>query len=451
MARGLPLVDAALALDPRSAEAYHARATLYAAFAKAEAAQREDTTKSTDQAAAALHRVIELDPAAVDAYTDLGHLLYERAKRERERDKDPRALLAEAKQIVERGIALAPQSSDLRGELGVLWNEQAEYEVEHGVDARPALDKAIASFDAALKINPADGDTWNNLGLALQTRAFDHLQHGRLEGEQDLERAEQAYKKTLALGVDSKTLNNLGFLAIDHATHLVAMDKDPHAVVEQGADYLKQALAANPGEENAYFNTATLYLIDSEYRSDRGIDPTSSLAATQAAIDADLHRSAKPDPALLAFRGSAHAIAGQWAMAHGQSPDAEFASAETALRQAERIDPIAYVIDARARLEKFRAEWAVSQHRDVADAIARAKTAARHLAEAVGEKAVRQYIADLALLEARSLATAKDSASTRRRAEAIATARRELEAAVADNPLLKTKLAPRLAELPAIQ
>jgi len=91
----------------------------------------------------------------------------------------------------------------------------------------------------------------------------------------------------------------------------------------------------------------------------------------------------------------------------------------------------AYVVDARARFEKRRLEWFLSQSRDVTSALARAKAAASQLTEAlVTNPGVRQLVADLALVEARSLDNARGADAKRRRADVIATARRELEAAV---------------------
>ena len=331
----------------------------------------------------------------------------------------------------------------------MLWNEQAEYEVTQGIDAQPSLTHAITAFDAALAANANDGDALNNLGLALQTRAYDHLQHGRIEGEADLERAEQAYKKVLALGVDSKTLNNLGFLAIDRATHLAMLGRDPHPVVVEGVEYLHRALEANPAEANAYFNTATLWLIDAQHLIESAQDPTSAVASTQAAIDADLRRLPQPDPMLLAFRCNAYAIAAQWAIARKASPEASFSAAEVAIRRAESSEDVtAYVVNARASLEKRRAEWLIGQHRDAKAPLARAKSAAATLSEAAPKDiGVRRLVADLALLEARSLDGAKGADAKRRRENAIATARRELEAALASNPLLEHQIAPLLQQL----
>jgi predicted transcriptional regulator len=81
-------------------------------------------------------------------------------------------------------------------------------------------------------------------------------------------------------------------------------------------------------------------------------------------------------------------------------------------------------------------------------ALARAKAAAAQLSEAMGENdGVRQLVADLAILEAHSLDKATTAAAKRRRTEALETARRELEAALASNPLLAHKIKPKLAEL----
>src|SRR5205809_754667 len=61
MARALPLIDAALAADPRSAEAYHVRSVLFGALARAQADRRQDCENTVDQAVSALRHVIELD------------------------------------------------------------------------------------------------------------------------------------------------------------------------------------------------------------------------------------------------------------------------------------------------------------------------------------------------------------------------------------------------------
>jgi hypothetical protein len=122
-------------------------------------------------------------------------------------------------------------------------------------------------------------------------------------------------------------------------------------------------------------------------------------------------------------------IAAQWEMSRKSSPEKALAAAEAAVARAEGLgDLTPHVVDARVRLEKRRVEWHVSQARDVRAALARAKAAVSQLEEVVGKRGVRRVVADLALLEARSLDKAKGTDAQRRRADAIATARRELAA-----------------------
>jgi serine/threonine-protein kinase len=444
MARALPLVESALAIDPKSARAYHARSVLFAAQAHAQADRREDCEDATDKAITALRQVIELDSGYADAYADIAYLLQERAEREREKGHDPRAILDEAVQIAERGIAMAPQAHALQGDLGTVWNARADYEAEHGLDPQVSLGKAIAAFEASLAQNPKNGASLNNMGLAIQTRAFYRLGHGDSEGEADLDRAKQSYERVLALGgVDSKTLNNLGYLDVDRSAYLARSGRDPRPAVAEGLDYEQRALAANPAERFAYFNIAGMKLTEAEYLLDHGEDPSPALAAAQKAIDADLARAKDPDPDVLAYACNAQVLAARWAMKHKASPEPAFGVAERMLARAEQLDAsTGYVVDARYGLELWRTEWLVASHRDAAASLARAKAAAKKYSDFEHDGPPAHLVAgELAVLEARSTTGA-------RRSEAAERAKQELDKAVAGNRFYERRAKELLEELP---
>jgi len=453
MARAMPLIDAALARDPKSARAYHARSILYGALANSQADHRENVEPTVDLAIESLHRVIALDPGYADAYSDLAFLLQDRAEREREAGRDPRTILSEAVAIAERGIAVAPKSSGLQGDLGAVWHARADYEASHGLDPQESLGHAIAAFEASLAANPKNASSLNNMGLALHTRAYYRLDHGQPEGEADLDRATEAYERVLALGNDSKTLNNLGYLQIDRATYLVRTGRDPRPAIEQGVKYLERALAVNPAERFVHFNTAGLRLIEAEYLLDNGEDPAAPLATVQSEIDADLSRSEEPDPDILAYRSDADVLAARWAIKHKQSPAAAFAAADAALARAEKIDATTgYVVDARVNLERWHAEWLVAEGRDATAAVSRARQAAAKVAELVHDNPAAHLVSgQVAVVEARSLRGATTAASVARRATAVATARRELAAALAGNKLYERQITPLVAELDAMK
>ena len=447
MARAMPLIDAALAIDPKSARAHHARATLYTAVARVKADKREDCEADVDRALTELHRVIELDANYADAYADIAFLLQERAEREREKGHDPRQILGEAVSIAERGIAAAPRDASLQGDLGSVWQARADYEAEHGIDPQESLGKAIAAFDASLAANPKDASSLNNMGLAIHTRGYYRLGHGDAEGETDLDRAKQAYERVLALGgTDSKTLNNLGYLDVDRSEYLARVGRDPRPAVAEGVAYEQRALAANPNERFVFFNTAGMKLTEAEYLVDEKQDPAQALAAVHAAIDADLKRSKDPDPDILAYDCDAHVIAARWAIATKRSPAAELAAAERSLARAEQLDAsTGFVIGARFDLERWRAEWNADQGHDPAAALALARTAVTKVGETDhGSPAVHWWLGELAVIEARA---AKGPANAARRAAAVDTARKELAAAVAGNRFYEHRVAPLLAEL----
>jgi hypothetical protein len=256
----------------------------------------------------------------------------------------------------------------------------------------------------------------------------------------------------LALGgIDSKTLNNLGYLTVDRATYLARVGRDPRPAIAEGLGFLQRALAANRSERFAYFNTAGLRLIESEYLVETGQDPTDALAAVQDAIDADLKRSENPDPDILAYRCNAHVLAARWAMARKESPAEAFAAADVAMKKAEQLDATTgYVVDARVGLERWRAEWLVSEGRDASAALSRARSAASQVVEMVhNAPGARRLVGEVALVEARSVRDLRGPDAAKRRADALATARRELQAALVGNRFLERELAPLLAELDA--
>ncbi len=450
VARAEPLIDAALALDPKSARAYHARAILYIASASVKCDRREDCEPDVDRALAALHRVIELDPTYEDAYADLSFLLQERGEREREAGHDPRKIYDEAIALVQRGLVEAPRAETLQADLGAVWQAHADYEAEKGMDPQASLGKSVAAFEAALAINPNDASALTNLGLAIHTRAYYRLAHGQPEGEADLDRATKTYERVLALGgTDAVVLNNLGYVDVDRAAQLARTGRDPKPAVDEGVAYEQRALAANPHERYVYFNIAGIQLTEAEYQVDRGQDPRAALEAVHVAVAADVARSKDPDPDILAYESGAYLLAARWAMANKQSPAAAFAAAERVLARAEQLDAsTAFVIGARFDLERWKAEALVDAGRDPASALARAHTAVTKVSETDhGSPAIHFWLGQLAVVEARSLAKATSADAIARRTAAAETARKELAAAVAGNRFYQPRADELLAGL----
>ena len=448
MAIAMPLLDRALAIDPTSARAHHARSELYAAAARVKCDHREDCEGDVDTALASLRRVIELDPAYSDAYSDIAFLLQERAQRVREAGHDARPIIDDAIANVERGIQASGRAERLQGDLASLWQSRADYEAEHGIDPSVSLGKSIAAFEAALALNPNDAAALNNLGLALQTRAFYRLAHGQSEGEADLDRATQSYQRVVALGgTDSATLANLGYVDVDRAEQLARTGRDPKPAVDEGVAYEQRAYAANPNERFVFFNTAGMQLTLAEYQVEHGEDPSGALTAAQAAVTADLARSKQPDADIIAYESAAHVLAARWALANKHSPAAEFAAADRSLARAEQLDPASlFVLGARVELERWKADALASQGRDPAAFLARARAAVAKVSETDhGSAALHLWLGELAANEARALRTTKGAEA--RRDAALATAKQELAAAVAGNRFYETRVSAILAGL----
>ncbi len=448
MAIAMPLIDRVLALDPNSARAHHARALFQTAVARVKCTHRDDCEGDVDAALASLRRVIEIDPGYTDAYSDLAFLLQERGDRVREAGHDPRPIYDEAIATTERGIQSSPRAERLQGDLASIWQARADYEAEHGMDPSASLGKSIAAFEAALALNPNDASALNNLGLAMQTRAYYRLAHGQPEGETDLDRATQSYQRVLALGgTDSVSLNNLGYVDVDRAAQLARTGRDPKPAVDEGVAYEQRALAANPSERFAYFNTAGMQLTLAEYQVEHGQDPSGALAAAQTAIDADVARSKQPDPDIIAYESGGHVLAARWAIANKQSPAAELAAAEKSLARAEQLDPSSlFVLSARIELERWKAEALAAEGRDPSAYLARARASVAKISETDhGSAGIHLWLGELAATEARALRTTKGAEA--RRAAAVATAKQELAAAVAGNRFNETRVTEILAGL----
>jgi serine/threonine-protein kinase len=439
LARAQPLLASALAIDPKSARAEYARSLLLTAVARTKCDKREPCEPDVDKALDLLHHVIDLDPGDEDAYSDITFLLQERADRVRERGDDPRKILDQAIDTATRGIAVAPKAETLKADLGSVWQARADYESEKGMDPQESLAKAIAGFQSALEQNPKDASALTNLGLTMQTRAYFRLHHGDPEGEADLDRATQTYERVLALGgTDSKVLNNLGYVDVDRADHLAQTGRDPKPAVDDGVAYMQKALAANPNERYVYFNTAGMQLTQAEYQVEHGQGPAVAIDAVHVAVAADLARSKEPDPDIIAYDSGAHLLAARWAMANKHSPTAELAAAEHALARAEQLDArSAFVMSARIDLERWRAEWLVSQGGDPTAPLARARVTVAKISETDhGSPAVHLWLGELAAIEARSL-----KPTDPRRASVLDTAKKELAAAVAGDKFYEQRAA----------
>jgi serine/threonine-protein kinase len=237
-------------------------------------------------------------------------------------------------------------------------------------------------------------------------------------------------------------LNNIGYVDVDRADHLLKTGRDPKPAVDDGVAYEQKALAANPNERFVFFNTAGMQLTEAEYQVEHGQDPGAALAAARVAIASDLARSKEPDPDILAYESGAHLLAARWAMANKQSPAAEFAAADRVLARAEQLDAsTGFVMSARIDLERYRAEWLVSQGRDASAALARARATVAKVTETDhGSAAVHLWLGELAAVEARGL-----KPTDPRRAGVVDTAKQELAAAVAANKFYEQRVAALLA------
>jgi serine/threonine-protein kinase len=136
-----------------------------------------DPRPAWDRAAAAYRRAIALSPRSADAYLDLGTVFGSRAQYEVDHGIDPRASVAEDIAAQEQAIALKPTHPMAWLDLGAAWSIRADWERASGLECRTSVDHDIAAYKKALELKPDYVYGYDNLAAA-----------DRLLGQQQLDR-----------------------------------------------------------------------------------------------------------------------------------------------------------------------------------------------------------------------------------------------------------------------
>jgi tetratricopeptide (TPR) repeat protein len=170
-AEAVRLLEAAVAAQPRFADAWEALGVLY------------DKVGRTDDAIAAMQRLLEVDPEAIMAYTNLSRFYMKKGLTEQAEDAQGKARMLGWKQdlaaapasdgLVQAGSSPAPATSAPVSLASLAGTPPAPAPAAAATEDAEALARKIRQFEAVLAANPADDMARLTLGKA-HSRAGQH-------------------------------------------------------------------------------------------------------------------------------------------------------------------------------------------------------------------------------------------------------------------------------------
>jgi serine/threonine-protein kinase len=372
----------AAALDGQSAAAWSMLGGQY----KLRASRPGDADPESDlrRAAEALDRARALNPENWTIYFHSARLREAQAARARARGDDPRALYAEAIELLRAGSTVKPDVPNLHNEIGSVLEAKAREEWDHGGDPMPLLDQALGAFERAVALAPGQGFGQNNTGDAL----------------------------------------------IERARYESALGRDPSKSLLRAEQALREAIQKLPQQAMPQVNLAAVQLLRARQELRSGRDPEAALATAEGSLAA----AVKLNPKLArAFQvtGEAHAVRAEWGAARGRPFDAGFEKAMHALARASELDPG----DPGPQLAMARTLWSWGTWLGRAGR----NTAAHHertRAAADAALAARPGWPEAAAIRAAALASLAPFAPPEEGPRLLAEARRQLDAALRQNPHL---------------
>jgi serine/threonine-protein kinase len=249
----------AIRLDPRMPDAWInlGRAYFKRAWVSADAAAGQATPGSRlrqeedlKEAWEANRRALELNPKYWVPYYYGGEVNEQRADR-RKCAEDALSLWAKALELYQQGLAIDPKSHHLLSGVGKALLGQAQEVWRRGGDPLPVLKEAEGAFEQALVL-ASKANAHNNLGMVHSLRALYQESRGE-DPTASARAAESAFEKAFQLAPDDLLLRtNLSQVLHTLAESELRRGKDPSSVLQRSEKGLREALAHNPQNAEAW-------------------------------------------------------------------------------------------------------------------------------------------------------------------------------------------------------
>lgn len=428
----------ALEVDPGLGEALFFKAAVHGARGRGKLRRGIDPTADLGAAVRAAERAIALNPRDARPYKHLANALRELGSWQMSRGIDPAANLRRAVDAAREGVRLQPNLPSPANTLGIAWLALAEDQQRRGLDARRAVAGAVRAFRDAVARNPRYLFGHINLGTAWNKQAEAQIARGQ-DPAAALQKAAATFQRAARLSPDEASIhNNLGNTYLTLGEYLLTRGADPRRELERAAAGYRRSLVLQPAYAYGPYNLAYTRRVLAQTLLERGEDPAAALAEARAHLAESLRRN-PADADTFLERGRIETIAGRWAALRGQTEgtgDTAFRQADSALRQAEALNPGApEVFFAQAVLERRRAEAELARGGRPAGILGQGlarglERIGRALAINSGEA---RYLAEEGALQSLAARLETDPGRRRDRAERAAAALRK---ALAMNPLL---------------
>ncbi len=370
-------------VDPTLREADLREGVVWLNFADVQIWDRtEDPTAALARAEELLQRVVTEQPG-----NGAGHRLFGRVKMlesiylERS-GEDPRPAIGAAVERMERALDLEVGYHDLRFDLAMLLGRQANYEQNRGQDPRPAYEQAIRYVEDLISDDPEDNEAILYLAGVSTLRGAYLMDHG-IDPLPDLEAGETGLRRAMELDPNLVAAPaNLAICLLAQGTWLAKTGHDPTDALKGAVASVERALELNPEVTFPHFTRGVTFFEMARYTVSRGGDPMDHVAASRRSLETGLERLPRiPGPNV--ELAEVALLEARFQLEQGLSPETAVAEAEQRASFALEVDDTR--ADAYRTLGLVKLERALWQLRQGGSAAGDLATARRELAAAVAK------------------------------------------------------------------
>ncbi|WP_224243155.1 serine/threonine-protein kinase [Hyalangium gracile] len=270
LSQWLATASRAVELDARNAHAYDTLGYAWFMRGLQEAWERQDPSRSWDEATAMLTRALELEPDYLWGLNDLGLVQRWRGNYQREHGQDPTQAYAEAERHFRRAAASDPKYLFAHSNLVDLYNAMASYRLSRGLDPEAEVQKALEAGQQAFAIDKNLYSALNHVASAELTRAR-YLVDTQADPRPAIARAFQHLDQSLS--INAKAGRTSFYRALGHlllALHALKEERDPATALEAGRQALAESLRNDPRCADCRILHARLSLTEADQAKRQG-------------------------------------------------------------------------------------------------------------------------------------------------------------------------------------
>jgi serine/threonine-protein kinase len=350
-AQAREMCDRALRVDPESATAYAAKASLLCRMAEARTRAGEDPTELVTEAVASGREVVRLRPDDADSYANIGYAL--RIQVDWDKDRDVLPLLEEAIRVYDKALVLEPRSSRILLLQGNNYYTLGQYRASRGQNPRQAWAQAEGYYARTVDLEAGYRDF--NLAAVHAEGAAWELEHGQ-DPAAVLDQALDAAQKALAVDpTNTWSLSAVAAVYQHRAERALALGEDPRPSIDEMVSCAKAGLKSDPKDEDGHLEMTTAATLRARFALERGENAEPILQEGRGWAAA--LRGVSATPVARSVEARLALVEARWRVTRGLDPSLAVARGERALREALRTKPN----DPEAHADLAELRWRLAQ------------------------------------------------------------------------------------------